>query len=87
MKKMFTDFPHRHFSSDEEMLPHEQIPLQCILNDTLLAKEHTVDPSIYSVAPGENQRPIPLLTDNLFEELAFQPNFLMGRVASLRKDR
>ena len=48
--------------------------------DSLLCQEQPCpDTSIYSVAPGEHQRPLPILTDQDFEALAFPCKFPDGK--------
>ena len=44
--------------------------LRGIPYDTLLQEEQLADADTFSLAPGENQKPCPFLTDENFEELA-----------------
>lgn len=54
--------------------------LRGIPYDTLLQEEGVADgDNTYSVAPGENQKPCPFLTDDKFEELANPSKYPYGR--------
>ena len=58
----------------------ETSKLRGVPYDTLLQEEHLQEgDTVYSVAPGESQKPRPFLTDDLFEELANPTKYPYGR--------
>ena len=58
----------------------ENCKLRDLPFDTCLQNElHEEPDQIFSIAPGEGKRPIPLLTDTLFEELANPDKFPSGK--------
>ena len=58
----------------------ENCKLRDLLCDTCLQSELSEEANqIFSIAPGEGSKPIPLLTDKLFEELANSEKFASGQ--------
>ena len=61
----------------------ENCKLRDLPYDTCLQNELPEEANqVFSIAPGEGNKSIPLLTDTLFEELANPENFRMERVDS-----
>ena len=71
-------------NNDEEKEDMRAMEENCKLRDlpydTCLQNELSEEANqIFSIAPGEGNKPIPLLTDNLFEELANPEKFPTGK--------
>ena len=74
----------------EDMIAMEEnFKLRDLPYDTCLQSELPEEANqIFSIAPGEGSKPIPLLTDKLFEELSNPDKFPSGKggYASTKKD-
>ena len=69
-----------HESKEDMIAMEENCKLRGFPYDTCLQNELPEEASqIFSLAPGEGNRPIPLLTDKLFEELANPEKFPHGK--------
>ena len=85
-----SDPGERHISTtnaeeEEDMIAMEE---NCKPYDTCLSKLPEEANQIFSIAPGEGSKPIPLLTDKLFEELLNPDTFPSGKggYASTQRD-
>ena len=90
-----SDATERHISAtnaeeEEDMIAMEEnCKLRDLPYDTCLQSELPEEANqIFSIAPGEGSKPIPLLTDKLFEELSNPDKFPSGKggYASTQRD-
>jgi len=79
-----TSSEERYMRNDEDEEDEAAFELACKvkgapLETALLAEHPEIGEQIYSVAPGEGQIPIPILTDPKFEEMCNPNKYPLGR--------
>ena len=75
----------KEFTEDQEAFQH-QAQLRGLLYDSFLQKEDIVDATtdnVFTVAPGEGQKPIGILNDKYFEEMCNPTKYPSGRYGLL----
>ena len=78
--KQPTDDKTNNEETEDFLAFKENCKLRGLPYDTCLQSEIPEEASqIFSIAPGEGSKPIPLLTDNFFEQLANPDNFPNGK--------
>ena len=60
-----------------------QIQLRGLPYDTVLQRVDIIDGKVISVAPGEGQKPIPILNDKYFEEMCNPTKYPRGQYGLL----
>ena len=65
-------------AEDEEAF-HSQAQLRGLPYDTVMQKENVSPDSIFSVAPGEGQKPLSILADESFEEKCNPTKYTTGK--------
>ena len=75
-----TPNPINEEEKEDMIAMEENCKLRDLPYDTCLQSElHEEANQIFSIAPGEGKKPIPLLTDKLFEELSNPDKFPSGK--------